>query len=344
MIRYPQSYLLVITMFAHAFGGCRREAAPNDAARATISVYCSVDESFAKEILDQFSAQTGIPVIPTFDSEAGKTTGLVQKIIAEHQSGRPRADVFWSGEIFNTIQIAKLGMLKPYAPKGADTIPDRFKDPQNRWTAVAVRARVIAFDPAVTPRDQVPTRWEDFADPRFARHTAIANPLFGTTRGHVAAMFALWGPQRGRSFLEKLAAGGAMICDGNSATVRALLAGQVQFAFTDTDDVWVARKRNASIDLIYPDMDSGGTLLIPCTIALIAGRPDTDAARKLADFLVSEEVERKLFESKSGNVSVREQLRKQLNVEWPPESLIDYEKAANAMDEAVSVVRETILR
>jgi iron(III) transport system substrate-binding protein len=309
-----------------------------------VVVYCSIDEAFGRKVLDSFRSRTGVELAVTFDSEAGKTTGLVNKIISESQAGRPRADLFWSSELFNTIRLARMGLLEPYDPPTAADIPSRYKASEHRWTAVAVRARVIAFDPNKVARSELPSRWEDLAKPDLAKFTAIANPLFGTTRGHVAAMFALWGEKQGRAFLTQLRDGGVHLADGNSATVRAVIAGRVKFALTDTDDVWVAQRSGASLDLVYPDMGDGGTLLIPCSVALIKDRPHNAAARKLVDFLVSAEVERMLAASDSRNVPVREALRRELGMDWPAETDITFDAIVDAMDQAVTAAREILLR
>lgn len=313
-------------------------------ASAQVVVYCSVDEAVGRVVLDAFKARTDVEVSVIYDSEAGKTTGLVQRIIRESQAGRPRADVFWSGELFNTILLARKGLLEPYeSPRAAD-IPSRFKDREHRWTAPAVRARVLAFDPRRTAESQLPTRWEALADGDFAKRSAIANPLFGTTRGHVAAMFALWGADRAKSFLTRLRDGGVQVVDGNSATVRAVMAGRSAFAWTDTDDVFAARRSGASVEMRYLDMGGGGTLLIPCSVSIIQGGPHAAAARSLVDFLVSAEVERMLAQSEARFVPVREALRTELNVPWPHETVIDFDAVADAMDDADSAVREILIR
>ncbi len=309
-----------------------------------VVAYCSVDESIAAPILGEFARRTGVGVEAIYDSEAGKTTGLVQRIIHESQSGRVRADVFWSGEVFQTIRLARLNLLSPYASPAAEDIPPRFKDRAGRWVGAAVRARVVAYDPERVKEDDVPAQWEGFKNPRFASRVAIANPLFGTTRGHVAAMFAGWGADRGRSFLSALRDHGARIVDGNSAAVRAVLEGRAEFAFTDIDDVRMAQRSGASLAFRYPDLGDGGTLLIPCTVAVVAGGPNSAGAHALVDYLVSAEMERKLAEGPAGFVPVREGLRKALGISWPAESVVDYEAVAEAAESADAAVRELLIR
>lgn len=316
--------------------GCRE-----DSASPPVVVYTSVDEPFARAVLDAYREQTGQRVTILFDSEAGKTTGLVRRIQGE--ADRPRCDVFFSSELFHTILLAREGMLEAYDPPTASDIPSRYRDPQHRWTGIGLRARVLAYDPKkgdIAP----PKTWRDLARPEYANRLAWANPLFGTTRGHVAAMFALWGETDGRAFLTELRDGGAMMVDGNSAAVRAVLSGRAVFAATDTDDVWVAQRAGGSLTLSYLDMGDGGTLLIPCSVALVKGGPNPQAARRLVDFLVSASVERRLAASDSRNIPVRAKLRAELGVALPPETHISYDAIADAMDKSLEAVREILIR
>ncbi len=337
---------LLAVLLLGSMSACRRETTrePENAAGepATVVVYTSVDEEFAREVLDVFHSKTGIELSVVYDSEAGKTTGLVRRIEAE--ASRPRCDVFWSGELFNTILLARAGLLSPYDSPAAADIPETYRDQQRRWTAVGLRGRVLAVQRERTPLDAIPARWEDLADPAHAAGLAFANPLFGTTRGHVAAMFALWGPQRGRAWLVAVRDHGARMLDSNSAVVRAVAAGEAKWCATDTDDVWVAQRAGEPMALVYPDMGDGGTLLIPCSVALVKDGPHPEAARQLVDYLVSAEVERMLAQSTSRNIPVRESLRRELGLEFPPASRVSYDAIADAMDEAVRAAREILLQ
>lgn len=339
-------------------GACKPVSSPSPQLPAEkpsdeLLVYCSVDETFGRAVLKRFRDRTGIALSVVFDSEAGKTSGLVNKIIQEAASGRPRADALWSSELFNTIILARKGLLEPYESPAAADIPARFKDPGHRWTAMAARPRVIAFDPARIDASAVPQSWFELASPAFAGKTAFANPMFGTTRGHVAAMFALWGPKRARTFLQGLQNYGALIADGNSAAVRAVMAGRAVLAATDSDDVWVAQRAGASLQLVYPDMGDGGTLLIPCSVAIIAGHDRNVAgpaghrrqsAQRLVDYLVSVEVERMLAQSDSRNIPVRDALLAELDMRRPPETKLTFDAIADRMDESLAAVREILIR
>jgi iron(III) transport system substrate-binding protein len=252
--------------------------------------------------------------------------------------------VFWSSELFNTMILAREGLLQPYRSPAADDIPERYRDPAGYWTATALRGRALAYNPNKTKGEGMPKRWQDLAEVKWASRLAIANPISGTTRGHVAAMFALWGPEQGKAFLTSLREGGALVVDGNSMAVRLVGRGERDWCATDTDDVWVAQERGEPVDLVYPDMGDGGTLLIPCSAALVAGARHEAGGRRLIDYLVSAKVERLLAESDSRNIPVRQALREELGIAKPAETRIGYDRIADAMGEAVDAAREILLR
>ncbi len=328
------SHFSLLTLFA----GCER--AGDDG--AVVTLYCSVDEPFAREVVAAFEKETGIRVRLRTDTEAGKTTGLVRLI--ESERGRPQADVFWSSEIFNTIQMARAGLLAAYRPP-AEGIPDRYKDPDGYWTAFGLRARVLGYNTNMIKKDDAPKSWRDIVGDRWRGKLGVADPRFGTTYGHFAACLALWGEADFSAWLKDLhVATGGRLLDGNATAARLVGSGELLVCATDTDDVYARQERGEPIDLVYPDMGDGGTLLIPNTVAMIDGAPHPAAAHKLIDFLTSAVTERMLAESESRNIPVRDDLREELGIERPPETKLTFNAVADAMKPAMALVDEHLIK
>ncbi len=322
---------------------------PKPKTEGEVVVYCSVDTAFAKPILKTFEHRSGIKVHYVGDTEAGKTTGLVNKLLAEKKA--PRADVWWSSEIFGTMQLAADGVLAPYKPESAKDIPAQYREPNGLWTAFGLRGRVIAFDPKRTDREDVPRRWCDVTLPKYKGRFAMADPRFGTTRGHMAVLLDLWGETEMRKFYESLRASDYRRADGNSHAVLLLARGVVDFAATDTDDVIVAKARGDSIDMVYPTLEPpdvegklGGALWIPCSVALIKDAPHPLAGKQLIEYLASAELEEKLYQSDSHNVPVRPELRKKLKADAPLETTVDFATPASLIERSDKLVREVLLR
>jgi iron(III) transport system substrate-binding protein len=74
-------------------------------------------------------------------------------------------------------------------------------------------------------------------------------------------------------------------------------AGEVAFGLTDTDDAHEAIEEKAPVDVVYPDQDELGTLVMPTSIILLKGAPHVDDGKRLVDYLVSADVEKQMAEA-----------------------------------------------
>lgn len=271
-----------------------------------VVVYTSVDQNFSEPILAEFERQSGIEVLAIYDVEAAKTTGMVNRLIAEKD--HPQADVFWSGEFAQTIVLKEQGVLAPYDSPNAADIPAPYFDPQRYWTGFAGRARVILINKEMISEEAYPTSIYDLLDPRWpADKVGLAYPLFGTTSTHAAALYAELGTQAGKNYFEALQLNGIRVVDGNSVVRDMVAQGQLWFGLTDTDDACGALKRGAPVEIIFPDQgeDQLGTLVIPNTVALIADAPHSEQGKQFIDYLLSKEVEEQLVLSGWSHVPLR---------------------------------------
>lgn len=71
-----------------SLAGCADQSTPAN----EVVVYSSVDDVYARPVAEQFERESGITVRFVPDTEETKSTGLVNRLIAEKE--RPRADVF----------------------------------------------------------------------------------------------------------------------------------------------------------------------------------------------------------------------------------------------------------
>ena len=266
-----------------------------------VVVYTSVDEPVARPVLQDFTRRTGIRVETRTDTEANKSAGLVARLEAEKSN--PRCDVWWGNEVFRTIRLADAGVLAPYESPAAKDIPPQFKDPNHLWAGTALRARVIGVY-AATELPAI-TSIRDLARPELKGRIAIANPRAGTTSGHVAALYVLWGEPKAQSFFRSLRDNRIKVLGGNGDVTAELAKGTVWAGLTDNDDVDNAVREGGAVRMVLPDQDTHGTLTIPCTAALVAGAKNPDAAKKLIDHLLSAETERRLIDAKFARYSVR---------------------------------------
>jgi iron(III) transport system substrate-binding protein len=312
---------------------------------AEVVVYTSLDQVYSEPVLQAFEEKTGVEVKAVYDVEASKTTGLVNRLIAEKP--HPRADVFWNSEVGRTLVLKEKGVLQPYKSPSAADIPAQFKDPEGYWTGFAARARVLIYNKDQLSSEEAPNSIFDLTKPEWSGKVTMAYPLFGTTATQVAAWYAVLGPVRTEAYLRALKDNDVLIANGNSMTRDLVVQGEVPIGFTDTDDVNVAIQRGAPVGMIFPDKDGLGTLLIPNTVALIRRGPNSEEARRLVDYLLSKEVEQRLAFSDSMQIPVRD------GVERPPHvpaykdiraMEVDYANIAKNLPRSAQFARELFRR
>jgi iron(III) transport system substrate-binding protein len=254
-----------------------------------------VDQVFSEPVLRSFSKQHGIEARGVYDTEETKSTGVLNRLIAE--AARPQADVFWSGDPVRPFLLMKRGLVEAYVSPNAKGLPAGLRASDGSWTGFAARARVLLVNRKLVPPAETPKSIHDLADPRWRGRAAIANPVFGTTTMHAAALFAGWGEARAKSFFDSLKANGVRVASSNGEVKRLVVAGEVAFGLTDTDDANEAAKEGAAVEMVYPDQDGMGTLVIPTSVVLLRGGPNPEAGKKLVDYLLSAESERMMAES-----------------------------------------------
>jgi len=167
-----------------------------------VVIYTSVDQIFSEPILKDFEKETGITVKAVFDTEETKSTGVLNRLIAEKDN--PQCDVFWSGDPVRTIVLKNKGITTPYHSPFADDINPVFKDTEYQWTGFSARARVLIYNKDLLNEENVPRSVFDLTNEKYKGKVAIANPLFGTTTFHLSSLFSVMGDEKAKQFLTDL--------------------------------------------------------------------------------------------------------------------------------------------
>lgn len=317
-----------LTVSAWVFVFSKDGASRGNELRGDVVLYSSVDQPLLAPIVGEFEKATGVRVKMVTDTEATKTTGLIERLITERTS--PRADVWWSNEMLGTQSLADRGVLESFISKSEADFPRGWPEPlraaDKTWYGFALRARVIAYNTNRVSRQDAPRALRDLTASRWAGRVGMARPQFGTTRALVAGVIAADGLDAAREFFEALRDNQVRLYDGNSTVVRALSDGEIDIGLTDSDDALAGQANNWPVDFNFEQIDpakkqfkglpSRGPLLLPSTVGIVRGCPHPNEAHKLADFILSARVEELLATSEARNVPIRDSLAKKLNM--PP--------------------------
>jgi len=140
-----------------------------------VVVYTSVDQVFSEPVLKDFEIKTGIRVRAVYDTEETKSTGVMNRLIAEKDN--PQCDVFWSGDPVRNGVLQSKGITFPFQSVQTNLIGEAFKDPENHWIGFSARARVLIYNKNMTSSDSLPKSVLDFSNPSYRGQFTIANPL-----------------------------------------------------------------------------------------------------------------------------------------------------------------------
>ena len=323
--------LIFISICTLLFCACGKKETSDH--KGEVVVYTSVDDIFARPIAEKFQKETGIEVKLVTDTEETKSTGLLNRLIAEKP--RPRADVFWSGDPVRAALLKSKGVSAAYDSPAAKGMPTQFNDPDSHWQTLSARARVILYNKNLIPKGSEPKSLDDFISPRWKGKACIANPLFGTTSMHAAALFELWGEKKAKVFFENMTANGVVMLSSNGEVKRRVAAGDFAFGLTDTDDASVAIKEGKPVGIIYPDSESIGTLIIPNATVFIKNGPNPDNAKRFIDYLLSAEVEQALAASEAAQMPLRSGVptpKDVMRIDQIKSMNVDYEKLSPLLD------------
>lgn len=239
-------------------------------------LYTSQDRIYVEPILQEFSRNSKTTVDVVYDSEAVKTVGLVNRLIAERNN--PQCDLFWSNESFRTRQMARLGILKEF----------------DRASTLVLRKRCLVINTNLLNIDKAPRTLQELVDSRWAGKIAIAYPLFGTTGSHLLKLRESLGEPAWSDWCRSLLRNKPLVLDGNSLVARMVARGEVWIGLTDSDDVRAEQKSGAPVVAVEI---SDFPMPVTASLGMIQRSPAGAGVERLAEYLSSEAVSRQLVAS-----------------------------------------------
>ena len=150
----------------------------------TVVVYVSEDQVFSEPILKDFERESGITVKSVFDTEEAKSTGVMNRLIAEKDN--PQADVYWANEPVRAEVLKQREVSAPYVSPSADGIAAQFKDPDHYWTGFSARARLLLVNEQSTFKpSSVLACLDEELEQKMAREILNLHKQFGFTLVYV---------------------------------------------------------------------------------------------------------------------------------------------------------------
>ena len=182
-------------------------------------IYNAQHESLTKEWIDAFTKETGIKV--TY--RQGGDTELGNQLIAEGASSP--ADVFLTENSPAMAAVEKAGLFADVDAATIAQVPAQYRPATGKWTGVAARTTVFAYNKSKLTEAQLPKSIMDLQQPEWKGRWG-APPVKPDFQAIVAAMLQLTGEPATAQWLAGMKAN-AEIFQDNIATLRAVNAGEV---------------------------------------------------------------------------------------------------------------------
>ena len=236
-----------------------------------------------EEAFEQFNAQTGIDVEFLFGTDAE----LRERIAAEGED--TQADVYLTVDAGNLASAADQGIFAALDSEILDAaVPEGLRDPQDRWFALAQRARTIVYSPERVDPGELST-YEDLADPRWAGRLCLRQSSASYTQSLVASMIASGGEQQTEE-----AVGGwsenADIFSNDVEIIQNIASGGCDVGIVN--HYYLARELNDDpdlpVELFWANQETTGTHVNISGGGVVADADDPDLAQRLLEWLATD--------------------------------------------------------
>lgn len=265
-----------------AAGSIDRADEPAAKAEGTVVWYTSTPLRQAQNVAEAFERRYGFKV------ELFRTGGeqVIQRFLTEASAGRTAVDLLTASDPAAFNAMVKRNQLVSFRPPNFEKVPDSAKNPEGYWVAQRLNLIGFAYRTDLLPAADLPKRWSDLSDPKYRGKLVHADVAFTSIALQVVGTHAR---SLGWDYYEALRRNDMMIVQGHQQLAQTLERGErVLAAEANNADIWDAARRGFKVDMIYPE---DGVFVVPAPTGIVAGAPHPNAAKLLAEFMLSDEAQ-----------------------------------------------------
>lgn len=139
---------------------------------------------------EQYTAETGVKV----EFLTGNDAELRERIAAEGEE--TKADAYITVDAGNLAAATEQGLFQPIDSSILESaIPAELSDPDGNWFGLTQRARTIVYNPERIDAADVPTTYEELADPEWEGRLCLRNSSSVYQQSLVASLIAAHGDE-----------------------------------------------------------------------------------------------------------------------------------------------------
>jgi iron(III) transport system substrate-binding protein len=277
--------LLAVVLVAAAAGCGGDDGGGNGS--GTLTIYSGREEELVAPLLDQFEQESGVELEVRYADSAE-----LAATIAEEGENSP-ADVFFAQDPGSLGALEEEDLLAELPDELLDRVPERFRDPDGRWTGTSGRIRVIAYNTEALSEAEVPDSVFDLTDPKWKGKIGFP-PTNASFQAFVTAMRLSAGEERTREWLKGFAANDPRTYEKNTPVVEAVAAGEIELGLVNHYYLYLVKEEqpDAPVANHFLEPNDPGALVSVAGAGIIDGTVDEDLAQDFVEYLLSDEGQR----------------------------------------------------
>jgi iron(III) transport system substrate-binding protein len=281
----PLRTLFLLVCLPLGLAGCGADPSAEGAAEtAAVVVYSARAEQLIKPVFDAYTAETGVPIRYTTDSEQP----LIQKLLAEGPT--TRADLLLTVDAGNLWYAAEQGALQPTDSAALrDNVPAHLRDPDNRWFGLSVRARTIVYDNHTVNPDEF-TDYAGLADEQWRGRLCLRTSEKVYNQSLVGMLIAQHGEERTEQIVRGWVANLATdVFANDTQLLEAIAAGRCQVGIVNTYYFGRLQQDNPDIPIgvFWPPAELGGVHVNVSGGGVTRHAENPEGARALLEWMAS---------------------------------------------------------
>lgn len=255
----------------------------------SLVVYTSRGDDLIRPVFDLYSAETGVGIEYTSDSDAALITRL------EAEGASSPADLLITVDAGNLWLATEKGLLQPVASEALEQrVPESLQDPDNHWFGLTVRARTLVYstervDPASL------SSYEALADPAWKGRLCLRTSKKVYNQSLVATMIERLGEEKTEEIVKGWVSNLATdVFANDTALMEAIVAGQCDVGIVNTYYFGrlKAQQPAAPIALFWANQDSSGVHVNISGVGMTKHAKNPEAAQAFMEWLVTEPAQR----------------------------------------------------
>ena len=236
---------------------------------------------------EAFAEETGISV----EFLPGDDASLRERIATEGED--TEADLYMTvdaGNLWNAADQGELAPVDSEALRGA--IPEAYRDSQDRWFGLALRARTVAFNPDNVDPAELDTEdtYAGLADPKWRGRLCMRDSTEAYTQSLIASLIDLHGREETLAIVEGWLDNDVEIMSNDILLLEALDAGTCDVALVN--HYYYAReleeKPDMNVELFWASQDGAGTHVNVSGAGVVRASDAPAKARQLLEWLATD--------------------------------------------------------